>query len=501
MKWTWYLFKNIYCFIYVYILIPIFLVGCANIVAPSGGDKDISPPKIISANPPSKSINFNGKKIILVFDEYFKLKKNNINLSPICEPPPKINIKGKTIEINIECDLMDSTTYTINLSKSIVDLNEGNILNNYKYVFSTGAELDSLSIKGSVNELYNNKVANNVLIGLYQSTDSIKPYYYTFSNENGEFLIDNISKKDFILFAIKDENMNLKYDTGEMISLPEKIYDFSGNKNIGLFYEDLSNQIINVENIHRNSIIFNHGNINDSIFILNTNGLWSKSNNYSMFWFNENPTFIKYKFNNITDSIRIFNRDSVELKLNLTSTIEDYYFNKKIIINSNIPITDIEENLIYWKHSDQSINLSIIDDFNIQLDVAEATEAPQLLIINKGAINFVNNTLNDSSVFNFNYNENDYGTIHLKCETCSEKTIIELFNANQNTIIKESWKDQLKFSFITPGKYNLRIFEDLNGDFNWNSGKINPIKKPEPIKIYPEEIKIKANWEIDLIIE
>ncbi|MBF24982.1 MAG: hypothetical protein CMP49_00470 [Flavobacteriales bacterium] len=101
MKWTWYLFKNIYCFIYVYILIPIFLVGCANIVAPSGGDKDISPPKIISANPPSKSINFNGKKIILVFDEYFKLKKNNINLSPICEPPPKINIKGKTIEINI----------------------------------------------------------------------------------------------------------------------------------------------------------------------------------------------------------------------------------------------------------------------------------------------------------------------------------------------------------------------------------------------------------------
>ena len=38
----------------------------------------------------------------------------------------------------------------INFGKAIADVNEGNILNNFTYVFSTGPHIDSLSISGSV---------------------------------------------------------------------------------------------------------------------------------------------------------------------------------------------------------------------------------------------------------------------------------------------------------------------------------------------------------------
>ena len=42
------------------------LCSCANIVAPSGGPKDLTPPTLIQAIPPNQSINFKGNEITLV---------------------------------------------------------------------------------------------------------------------------------------------------------------------------------------------------------------------------------------------------------------------------------------------------------------------------------------------------------------------------------------------------------------------------------------------------
>tara|TARA_B100000902_G_scaffold399080_1_gene468304 strand:+ start:226 stop:1653 length:1428 start_codon:yes stop_codon:yes gene_type:complete len=475
------------------------LIGCANVVLPSGGEKDTSPPKIITTDPPNQSVNFNDRKIIIEFNEYIQIKNNNIRISPLCDPPPKINIKGKKLEINMECSLMESTTYTINLGKKIMDLNEGNILNNYKYVFSTGLELDSLNVRGSVTEMYHNKKSSNTLVGLYQNMDSINPYYYTFTNESGEFLIDNIAKNNFMIFAFKDENVNLKYDVGEMISIPRKIENFNNDLNIDLFYEEFSDEIINAENIHRNAILFEHNTTEDSILVLNAQGIWYKDNYSSMFWFHQSPPFIKYQFNNIVDSVQIFNKDSVDLKLDITSSIEDYY-NKKIVISSNTPIKNLNKNLINWENSNKNVNLSIIDFFQIHIDVNINTDIPQTLILHKGAIQLTNNSTNDSIGLVFKYEKNDYGAINIKCNNCKKNTVIELFNSN-GVVKKSVWLDSLKFKFINPGEYNLRVFEDINENYFWNSGKINPTRDPEPIQIYPDKIKIRANWEIDILIK
>ncbi len=131
------------------------LYSCANIVPPTGGEKDVSPPKPIDLTPPNLSVDFNSNKIELLFDEYVKIRDiENIQLSPKCDSPLKILKKGKKIEISIDCELDSNTTYTLNFGKSIVDLNEGNPLSNFKYVFSTGEKLDSLWLKGNVRELY-----------------------------------------------------------------------------------------------------------------------------------------------------------------------------------------------------------------------------------------------------------------------------------------------------------------------------------------------------------
>src|SRR3546814_11137524 len=47
--------------------------------------------------------------------------------------------------------LEENTTYQINFGKAIGDMNERNPYSNLKYVFSTGNQIDSLRIRGSVS--------------------------------------------------------------------------------------------------------------------------------------------------------------------------------------------------------------------------------------------------------------------------------------------------------------------------------------------------------------
>ena len=50
------------------------LQSCANMLAPTGGQKDITYPKIVKSYPENYSKNFKGKKIEIEFNEYIVLK-------------------------------------------------------------------------------------------------------------------------------------------------------------------------------------------------------------------------------------------------------------------------------------------------------------------------------------------------------------------------------------------------------------------------------------------
>src|SRR5690606_38247616 len=96
--------------------------------------------------------NFKEKTIILKFDEFIKIsnQQKEFTISPDVSEPLTYKVKKKDLHITLPDTLDQNTTYTINLGKGLVDYNEGNPLLNYTYVVSTGAELDSLSISGTV---------------------------------------------------------------------------------------------------------------------------------------------------------------------------------------------------------------------------------------------------------------------------------------------------------------------------------------------------------------
>ena len=215
--------KSKYLFYCLSVLLTAFLAQrCANAVAPTGGPKDNTPPRVIEAVPENRSINFNGKKIEITFDEYITLENANQNvmISPPLSEKPDIKLKNKTVVIKFKEDLASNTTYTINFGAAIKDLHEGNLFKDYVYSFSTGDHIDTLAIAGKVLNASDKIPVDGVYVSLYASdrenVDSLPmttiPDYITKTDKDGKFSLNGLADKKYLVFALKDANANLYFD-------------------------------------------------------------------------------------------------------------------------------------------------------------------------------------------------------------------------------------------------------------------------------------------------
>ncbi len=192
---------------------------CANIVQPTGGPRDTIPPEVVRSIPGNYSTGFTGTDIQIEFDEFIQLR--NINQQFIITPPqkerPEFRVRGRNLFIDLRTELIANTTYTLNFGNAIVDLNEGNPLANYEFVFSTGDVIDSLSYSGIVLNAFDNKPVEGVIVMLYEELNDSVPYrrmplYANRTGEDGRFNMNNLRADTFLVFAIDDANNNYLYD-------------------------------------------------------------------------------------------------------------------------------------------------------------------------------------------------------------------------------------------------------------------------------------------------
>ncbi len=202
--------------------------------APSGGPRDKTPPVVVKSIPVNGVRNFTGKKLIITFNEFVVLEKINdkFMVSPPMSKKPRILIKGKSLDVEFIDKLKDSTTYTLNFLDAIRDLNEGNILDNFQFVFSTGKVIDSLSVAGKVFTALNLDVPENTLVLLYRNLadSAVKkqlPDYISRVDKNGAFRINNIRGGKYRLYALKDidnsKNYNLREEEFGFLDNPVEI--------------------------------------------------------------------------------------------------------------------------------------------------------------------------------------------------------------------------------------------------------------------------------------
>lgn len=188
-----------------------------------GGPKDTIPPVLIAVNPARGDTAFplTGGSVRLRYNEYTVVKDaNGILLSPPHKKKPKAKVKGKEIVVTFQDTLKENTTYTIDFGSALADNNEGNIAPKYVYTFSTGPEVDSLYITGTVLDAENLTPVKKALVMLYrQWRDSscilTLPDAVGRTDDWGFFSIRNIGSGPYWIYACSDESGDYLYNLGE----------------------------------------------------------------------------------------------------------------------------------------------------------------------------------------------------------------------------------------------------------------------------------------------
>lgn len=207
----------------VYSGLVILLVGCANRgIGPQGGPRDSIPPQLVKEVPLNRTTNFNAKKIEITFNEYIQGDNvvDNVLLSPPMKQMPDIRFVGKKVLVQLNDTLKPETTYTIDFGRAICDFTEKNPLPGYRYAFSTGEVIDSMSVEGTILNSEDLKPAIGVLVGAYANlADSVFEQqafdYVSKTDSTGYFRIDNMRPGLYGIYALQDISRDYFYQPGE----------------------------------------------------------------------------------------------------------------------------------------------------------------------------------------------------------------------------------------------------------------------------------------------
>ncbi|PVX52214.1 Ig-like domain-containing protein [Balneicella halophila] len=216
----------------IIIFFTFLLLSCANPGIPTGGEKDEEPPRITRTYPENYTLYFDRNKIVIDFNEFVKLENasQNVMISPPQKKKPKLRLKEKQIVVDLRDTLRENTTYTLDFGKAIVDNNEGNPLGEYRYVFSTGDQIDRMGIAGYVKGAQVDTVAQSATVALYIPTDTLNPFqklpdYIAQTDTLGFFMFNNIVDREYKIIAFQDENSNSMLDYDEPIAfLKENVH-------------------------------------------------------------------------------------------------------------------------------------------------------------------------------------------------------------------------------------------------------------------------------------
>ena len=522
------------------------LSACAKQSTPTGGPRDLDPPKVISIFPEDKSLNTNPKEIRLEFDEYIKLDNatKNIIITPRVKKDELIITALKNmVIIELNQQLEDSTTYVFNFQKSIQDLSESNPAENLKLVFSTGPSIDSLELSGSVNTYFPDSRApfDNILVGLYEANDTTDlftspPYYISQADSVGNFTISNIKEGKYRAYSWKDDNNTLKAE------YKSELFDFiSDTLSIS---ENISTVIFNLAKGDQTPIRLLRSSTFGAAYdlVLNKNPvevkLESENLGQTIFYTEADKRIRLYSINPEADSIatKIMLADSVgnsldsmiwtkfessdrkkeELTVQANSG-KSFYQKLQIELTFNKPVLNINTDSLYISFDTASVipirrdmmffeDSSRRDKLFIYLNIADSI-SQEIFTLNAKDSTFqdIENVFNKEAV-KANYKK-------LKRETLADEIsgtilgnsgpyIVQLISKNE--VSREQYIETgnaFSFALVEAGEYQIRVITDRNRNRRWDPGNFALKRSAEQVFYFEDEdksrdITIRAGWTV-----
>ncbi len=449
--------------------------GCANPIAPSGGPRDSLPPVLVSVYPKDSSENFNSKRVTFSFNEFVEVANvhDNLIVSPVPKTDPVVESKLRTVTIRIKDTLEANTTYSYNFGDAIKDINEGNILKNFTYVFSTGDHIDSLELSGRVQLAETGLADSTLIVMLHRNGDDSalikqKPRFIAKLDSTGRFHFRHLPAGVFYLYALKDEGGQKKYLS------KKQLFAFA-------------DQPVNIGGTNPQLVLYAYTEKDTSKpFVSKT----------------AKPATVK------TDKEKEKDK-RLKFSMNLENGQQDLLGNLELIFqdplktfdSSKVQFTDeafkpIANYRLTEDSSHKKITLTYKwpenTAFNLVVDRDFAEDSSGRKIVRTDTLKFKT------------FKESDYGTVSIRFNNLdlSRKPVLQIL---QSGAVKDSVKlvsKDYRVKLYKPGEYEMRILYDANGNGTWDAGEFfGKRRQPEIVQAIRRKLAVKANWDNDNTID
>ncbi len=453
-------------------------VGCANIIPPLGGPRDSLPPVLIRSVPVQNATNFQGKNIVLEFNEYVTVDNpyQNVIVSPTPKKMPLIVGKLRDVNIKIWDTLEPNTTYSFNFGNAIKDVNEGNVYKNFTYAFSTGRYIDSLTLTGRVMLAETGKVDSTLIVVLHRNLDDSavakdKPRYVAKLDGKGNYRFTNLPAGTYGLFALKDEGFKKYTDNAILFAFAEKAVTIRQNNNP----------------------------INLYAFV----GEKEKPKSGKGASTTPNP------FAKAAPPKEEKKEDKrLRFQINLQDGEQDLLGDLKVTFSKPLQTFDSSKFILADEKYNPIPNVKLVlDSTRKTISISQPWKERvfyKLVLIKGVATDSAGNTTSRNDTIPFKTkSESAYGSYRIdfaKLDLSKHPVMLWILNdaiVRSEPLTTRVWSRDL----VEPGTYEIRILYDENGNGKWDTG--NYWKKIQPEKVFTltKKIEIRANISKEDVIE
>jgi arsenate reductase-like glutaredoxin family protein len=194
------------------------------------------------------------------------------------------------------------------------------------------------------------------------------------------------------------------------------------------------------------------------------------------------------------------------VKIIANKTAQD--LNKPIIIETDAPILDFDEKKITLFRMEDTLEIptkfTLTPDslkkqkFILWIDYEPLTTYKMTLY--EDSFTDIYHRTVDTTYSQFATQRDDYyGIINLDVKHVTVPVILQMFNKD-NKLVKQFilHKDKkVKFDFLPPGQYSLKVIYDYNDNGHWDTGDLKEKRQPEKVDFYSKMLDVRSNWEVE----
>jgi hypothetical protein len=502
------------------IVLYLLSMSCAQMGVPSGGEVDLTPPEIISISPALGATDVSveaGGTIEVIFDEYVNVRELGAQLlvSPPLSTPIEWRMRGKTVTFTWLEPLIDNVTYVFQFGDAVIDVHEGNPTDDFIHAFSTGADLDTLSLSGTVVDAFSGSAMTRVRIFLFDSEETgdsiakgLKPQFMGTTDEQGFFTIRYLPVGNYRVMAVDDQDRNYQWTTGESLAICEdtirvtghdtlksnmrmqatpmsvvKYFVHSVRDSLGLVQIEMSQKFTPSDSVDVGSQKSHSEGVN----------LWvwgDHIENHSVVWPGIDTLAVSEI--NIEDAVGFEATQGPGGKIATTNKVE-IQFTRPIegTVDTLFVVTGMDSSEVQidsiWTKENDPFSIEIAGQFNRgnSFEIMLMPGAVQ----GQGA-----QELQDTSSFKWSiFQSNELGEIEV---IIHQVGWLQLISAN-GEVTKEMELTEGQpaiFKDLTPGTYSLKWKGDSNQNGSWESVSLSQWKSPEASQMLNTKVKVKADW-------